>query len=175
MEFAYRTIIAWSDYPLFAHPLPELLHTPRINLLHTQKHAHVSHLPFPLAHFTLDCCFVLLFFLLYSVLRDRGNRSDQETTRGAHPNSLIIIISSVMQQWNGTSVSVYDMQTNYVLYCTLQKSTHEWCTLHTLQVGRWVVLCISRFTYERAPVCLQLEIMHYWLYIFRVIMALFAF
>ena len=25
--------IAWSEYPLFAHPLPELLHhTPRINL-----------------------------------------------------------------------------------------------------------------------------------------------
>ena len=52
------------------------------------------------------------------------------------------------------------LNANKLLYCTLQKSTHEWYTLHTLQVGRWVVLCVSKFTYERAPVCLQLEIMH---------------
>jgi len=40
MEFAYRTIIARSDYPYCL--LIQLHQTPRINLLHTQKHPHVS-------------------------------------------------------------------------------------------------------------------------------------
>ena len=119
MEFAYRTVM--ERLPIVCSSPPRTPpHTKNQPTTHSETCSCLSSSYGFHSHWltlVLDCCFVLFFFLLYSVLSDHGNRSDQETTRGTHPNSLIIIISSVMQQWNGTSVSVYDMQTNYCTVC----------------------------------------------------------